>query len=168
MNVLKSVRRWFVDPQFAGKKQFLHSLDLFADLKGAELGTLAQALHARTYRPGEVVFVQGDIGRALFILETGKVELTREGADGKPVVLYTLKPGEFFGEMALLESLPRSATATAVETSRLHLLYRTKLDVILHANPRIGVAIMTHFARLLSARLRRASGSFSSTSAPDA
>ena len=157
MSPFKALKRWFVDPQFAGRKQFLHSLDLFSDLKRAELGTLAQALHARTYRPGEVVFVQGDIGRALFILESGKVELTRKDAAGNSVVLYTLKPGEFFGEMALLESLPRSATAVAVETSRLHLLYRTKLDVLLHANPRIGVAIMSHLARLLSARLRRAS-----------
>jgi len=157
MSPLNALKRWLVDPHFAKRKQFLRSLDLFSELKGGELGLLAQALHARTYRPGEVVFVEGDIGRALFILESGAVELTRKGADGRPVVLYTLKPGEFFGEMALLESLPRSATATAVETSRLHLLYRTKLDSLLHANPRIGVAIMGHLARLLSARLRRAS-----------
>lgn len=155
--MLKSLKRWFTDPAFSRKKQFIHSLELFAELKGAELGTIAQALHARTYRAGEVVFVEGDIGRALFILETGKVEITRAGPDGAPRVLYTLAPGEFFGEMALLESLPRSATATATEPSRLHLLYRTKLDVLLHANPRIGVAIMGHLARLLSARLRRAS-----------
>ncbi|MFI5349961.1 MAG: cyclic nucleotide-binding domain-containing protein [Elusimicrobiota bacterium] len=155
--MLKSFKRWFTDPAFSHKKKFLHSLDLFAELKGVELGTIAQALHARTYRAGEVVFVEGDIGRALFILESGKVEISRTGPGGKPVVLYTLVPGEFFGEMALLESLPRSATATATEPSRLHLLYRTKLDVLLHANPRIGVAIMAHLARLLSARLRRAS-----------
>lgn len=158
MSPLNALRRWLSDPQFAKRKQFLRSLDLFADLKAGELGALAQALHARTYRPGEVVFVEGDIGRALFILESGKVELSRRGPDGKPVALYTLEPGEFFGEMALLESLPRSATATAVETSRLHLLYRTKLDALLHANPRIGAAVMGHLARLLSARLRRATG----------
>lgn len=157
MSPLHALKRWFSDPHFSKKKQFLHSLELFADLKGAELGILAQALHARNYRSGEVVFVEGDIGRALFILESGKVELTRKGADGKPVLLYTLKPGEFFGEMALLESLPRSATATAVEPSRLHLLYRTKLEALLHTDPRIGVAIMAHLARLLSARLRRTS-----------
>ena len=155
--MLKALKRWFTDPSFSRKKQFLHSLDLFAELKGVELGTIAQALHARTYRAGEVVFVEGDIGRALFILESGKVEISRAGPDGAPRVLYTLVPGEFFGEMALLESLSRSATATATEPSRLHLLYRTKLDALLHANPRIGVAIMGHLARLLSARLRRAS-----------
>src|SRR5260370_340635 len=77
---------------------------------------------------------------------------------GRPVPPYTLKPGGFFGEMALLESLPRTATATAAETSRLHLLYRTKLDALLNAEPRVGITIMSHLARLLSARLRRVSG----------
>jgi CRP-like cAMP-binding protein len=158
MSAFKSLRRWFVDPQFTKKKQFLSSLALFSDLTGGEMGELVHSLHARTYRAGEVIFVEGDIGRALFILESGAVELTRRDANGAPVRLYTLKPGEFFGEMALLESLPRSATATATEASRLHLLYRTKLDALLHSQPRIGVTILGHLARLLSARLRRATG----------
>lgn len=158
MPLLKSIRRWFVDPHFSKKKQFLASLELFSELTNGEMGELVHALHARTYRPGEIVFVEGDIGRALFILESGAVELTRRDADGKPVSLYTLKPGEFFGEMALLESLPRSATATATETTRLHLLYRTKLDAMLNSSPRIGVTILGHLARLLSARLRRVTG----------
>jgi CRP-like cAMP-binding protein len=154
--MLKFLRRWLGDPAFSKKKQFLQSLELFNDLRAREFGELIHALHARTYKPGEVVFVEGDIGRALFILESGAVELTKAGADGKPVHVHTLKPGEFFGEMALLESLPRTATATATETSRLHLLYRAKLDGLMEAHPRIGVTIMSHLARLLSARLRRA------------
>ena len=168
MSPLKTLKRWLIDPQISRKKQFLRSLELFADLKGRDLGELVHCLHARTYRAGEVVFVQGDIGRALFILESGKVELTRQGPDGKPVRLYTLRPGEFFGEMALLESLPRSATATAMEPSRLHLLYRTKLDTLLHSEPRIGVSIMSHLARLLSARLRRTTGELASFPAQNA
>ncbi len=154
MSVLKTVRRWFSDPGFARKKQFLRSLEIFKDLRDRDLGPLVSSLHSRTYREGEQVFVEGDIGRALFILESGSVELTRRGPKGEEK-LYTLKPGDFFGEMALLESLPRSATATATERSHLHLLYRTKLDALLHAEPRIGVEIMGHLARLLSARLRR-------------
>lgn len=157
MSALKSIKRWFVDPQFSRKKEFLRSLEIFKDLHDRELGQLVQALHSRSYREGEVVFVEGDIGRALFVLESGQVELTRPGADGKPVVLYHLKPGDFFGEMALLESLPRTATATATEKSHLHLLYKSKLDSLLNGEPRIGVTIMSHLARLLSARLRRLS-----------
>lgn len=155
MSALKAISRWFADPQFARKKQFLRSLDIFKDLRDRELGYLVSALHSRTYREGEVIFVEGDIGRALFVLESGAVELTQPTADGKPRVLYQLKPGDFFGEMALLESLPRTATATASEKTRLHLLYKSKLDALLQAEPRIGVSIMGHLARLLSARLRR-------------
>lgn len=155
MRALKSIKRWFIDPQFERKKDFLRSLDIFKDLRDRELGHLVSALHSRTYREGEVVFVEGDIGRALFVLESGAVELTRSSTGSRPEVLYQLKPGDFFGEMALLESLPRTATATATEKSHLHLLYKSKLDALLHSEPRIGVTIMRHLARLLSARLRR-------------
>ena len=157
MNALKSIKLWFIDPNFSRKKQFLRSLEIFRELRNRELGYLVQSLHSRTYREGEVIFVEGDIGRALFILESGAVELTRPAPGGKSVVLYQLKPGDFFGEMALLESLPRTATATATEKTHLHLLYKSKLDALLHAEPRIGVNIMSHLARLLSARLRRLS-----------
>lgn len=152
MSAFKTIKRWFIDPQFSRKKQFLRSLEIFKDLRDRELGYLVQSLHSRTYREGEVVFVEGDIGRALFILEDGGVELTREGSRSP---LYALKPGDFFGEMALLESLPRSATATATSRSHMHLLYKSKLDALLNSEPRIGVTIMSHLARLLSARLRR-------------
>lgn len=155
MSALKSIKRWFIDPGFERKKEFLRSLDIFKELHDRELGYLVSALHSRTYREGEVIFVEGDIGRALFVLETGAVELTRPSAGPRPEVLYQLKPGDFFGEMALLESLPRTATATATEKCRLHLLYKSKLDALLHSEPRIGVTIMRHLARLLSARLRR-------------
>jgi CRP-like cAMP-binding protein len=158
MSLLKPLRKWFLDPQFSRKKQFLHSLEIFSPLKSSELGELIHALHARTYQAGEVIFIEGNINHTLFILKTGKVELTRRGPNGEPIPLYTLKPGDFFGEMALLESQPRTATATAIEPSRLHLLYRTKLDGLLQSSPRIGVAIMSHLAQLLSARLRKTLG----------
>jgi CRP-like cAMP-binding protein len=147
----------FTDPAAARKRAFLSSLDLFRDLGFVELGHLVQNMHSRTYHEGEVLFAEGDIGRALFILESGRIELFRGDADGKPQRLYTIQPGEFFGEMALLEQLPRTATATAAEKSQVFLLYRSKLESILHYHPRIGVQIMTHLAQLLSARLRRAS-----------
>lgn len=155
MNALKTVKRWFIDPQFSRKKEFLRSLDIFKDLRDRELGYLVSALHSRTYREGEVIFVEGDIGRALFVLESGEVALTRSAPGEKATALYTLRPGDFFGEMALLESLPRTATATAAAKSHLYLLYKSKLDSLLQSEPRIGVTIMRHLARLLSARLRR-------------
>ena len=155
--MLKILKKLFFDANFQRKKSFLRSLSLFKDLRDRELALLAQALHVRTYHPGEVVFMEGDIGRALFILETGKVELTRVGHEGKQEPVYTVQPEEFFGEMALLEQLPRTATATAAERSHLYLLYRPKLDSLMSRQPRIGAFIMGHLATLLSARLRRVS-----------
>lgn len=158
--MLKFFRKLLFDESFKQKKLFLSSLDLFKELPGRDLGLLAQSLHSRTYHGGEVLFMEGDIGRALFILESGKVELgKRDPATGESKVIFTVEPGDFFGEMALLEQLPRTATATACERSKLHLLYRSKLDGLLSNHPRIGISIMTHLAQLLSARLRRASQS---------
>lgn len=155
--MLKFLKKLIFDPGFQRKKAFLRSLEIFQDISGKDLGFLAQSLHARTYHEGEALFMEGDIGRALFILESGKVDITKLDASGKPQHVFTVEPGGFFGEMALLEQLPRSATATATQSSHVHLLYRTKLEEILHRRPRIGVSIMNHLARLLSARLRRAS-----------
>ena len=157
MPLRRFFKRIFSDPASSRKRAFLKSLDLFRDLGFVELGHLVQNMHGRIYHEGEVLFLEGDIGRALFILESGKVELTKAGPDDKPQKIYTIEPGEFFGEMALLEQLPRTATATAVERSQVLLLYRSKLESILHYQPRIGVQIMTHLAQLLSARLRRSS-----------
>lgn len=156
--MLKFIKKLLYDPSFQKKKSFLKSLEIFEPLRDRELAAVVGALHGRTYNPGEVLFVEGDIGRALFILESGKVELTKSDPSGAARPLYTVAPGEFFGEMALLEQLPRSATATASERSHIHLLYRSKLDELLHRSPRAGLIIMTHLARLLSNRLRRASG----------
>ncbi|MBI5629993.1 MAG: cyclic nucleotide-binding domain-containing protein [Elusimicrobia bacterium] len=154
--MLKNLRKLLYDPTLQAKKDFLRSLELFKDLKDRELAELAQALHCRVYRQGEVLFQEGDIGRALFILESGSVELSRRRPDGAGQPLYKLKPGEFFGEMALLEQLPRAATAQAAEDSRLYLLYLSKLESLIQEHPRLGIQVMTHLAQLLSARLRRA------------
>lgn len=155
--MFKRLRRLFTDSRFSKKRDFLKSLSLCEGLSDRELGYLLQSFHYRTYHEGETLFLEGDIGRALFVVESGRVELRKSAPDGSSRALAVLGPGTFFGEMALLEQLPRSASAVALEKSGLMLLYRSKLDEILDYRPRIGVSIMTHLARLLSARLRLAS-----------
>lgn len=154
--MLKFFKKVFFDDASQRRKAFLKGLEIFSELTDREVSLLANALHARTYHAGETIFVEGDIGRALFILESGQVELTKADGAAGPRKIYTIQPGEFFGEMALLEQLPRSASAVAAERAHLYLLYRTKLDDLLIHQPRIGVTVMSHLARVLSARLRRA------------
>ncbi|MBI5883787.1 MAG: cyclic nucleotide-binding domain-containing protein [Elusimicrobia bacterium] len=154
--MIKFLKKLFTDPELHKKKIFLRSLELFKDLSSKDLGFLVRSLHSRTYKEGEVIFEEGDIGRAMFILETGRIELGMRDQAGKSRKIFTLEPGDFFGEMAMLERLPRSASARAIERSQVHLLYRANLEEILHYHPRIGVSIMTHLAHLMSMRLRHA------------
>ena len=107
--------RFLRDPAFEDRRRFLKSLTLFQDLRFTELGHLAQCMHSRVYHEGESLFLQGDVGRALFILKSGKIELSQMEEEGRPRSISIIGPGEFFGEMSILEQLPRSATATAAE-----------------------------------------------------
>jgi CRP/FNR family cyclic AMP-dependent transcriptional regulator len=150
--------RWFkdyiLDPEFNRKRKFLQRVSLFQGISRREFGHLFQALVIRSYAPGEILFHEGDIGRALFILESGRVEISRKTADGGTATLAVLNPGDYFGEMSLLDERPRSATAAAMEPVRVHLLYKTELEKLVRHVPHIGAAIMTHLGMLLAARLR--------------
>ena len=150
--------RWFknvlLDSEFNRKRKFLQKISLFQGISRREFGHLFQALVVRNYAPGEILFQEGDIGRALFILESGRVEISKRTADGGTHQMAILNPGDYFGEMSLLDELPRSASAAAMEPVRVHLLYKGELEKLVKHVPHIGAAIMTHVGMLLAARLR--------------
>ena len=130
---------------------------MFQGISRREFGHLFQALVVRDYAPGEILFHEGDIGRALFILESGCVEISRRAPGGDTVQVAVLNPGDYFGEMSLLDERPRSATVAAMEPVRVQLLYKTELEKLVRHVPHIGAAIMTHLGMLLAARLRSVS-----------
>src|SRR5687767_3955834 len=102
----------------------LARVSLFADLTAEELADLAAKLRSRRYAKGEVVFLCGDPGTSLCIVEAGRIRLGVSSPEGKARTLSLLGPGDFFGELALLDGQPRSADALAAEPSRLLLLPR--------------------------------------------
>ncbi|MDQ6675819.1 MAG: cyclic nucleotide-binding domain-containing protein [Acidobacteriota bacterium] len=150
-------QRLFKDPEFTRCAEFLRGVALFQDLGRKDIGYLIQSLFKKEYAEGEELFEEGDIGRALFIVETGSVDLVKQGADGRGQVLANAGPGDFFGEMALIEELPRSAAAVARADTVVYLLYRTRLFGLVRSRPRVGVMILDQLVRLLSARLRSTS-----------
>jgi CRP/FNR family transcriptional regulator len=152
--MIRWIQNVVFDPEFNRKRKFLQRISLFQGISRREFGHLFQALVSRSYAPGEILFHEGDVGRALFILESGKVELSRMTAKGGSAHLASLNPGDYFGEMSLLDERPRTATAAASEPVIVHLLYKTELEKLIKNVPHIGAAIMTHLAMLLAARLR--------------
>lgn len=152
--MLSWLKSLWMDPEFDRKRAFLQRVALFNGISRREFGTLFQALVARQYQIGEALCREGDVGRALFILEQGEVEVTRKGPAGEAQRVALLKAGDYFGEMALIDEQPRTATVTATEEVRVYLLYKTELEKLLVDAPRIGSAIMAHLAALLALRLR--------------
>ncbi|MDT8285936.1 MAG: cyclic nucleotide-binding domain-containing protein [Elusimicrobiales bacterium] len=141
------------------KIEFLRRIRLFEGISKKSLIHVLENLQERTYLKGETIFAEGDIGRALFIVFSGKVTLTKLNPEtGKAEPLAEVNPGEFFGEMALLEEMPRSAGAAAAEETQVFMLFKTKLESLLFSYPRIGVVIASQLAKILSARLRAKTG----------
>ena len=160
--------RFLYDPAFIENRAFLKTIPLFKGLGNSELSILYQSIYERTYLKNEPLFYEGDIGRALFILVEGSIKLTKKTSSGSEITLAELKDGEYFGEMTLVDELPRSASAIATKDSRLLLLYKSKLEGIIQRQPRIGTAIMAHLCKNLSARLRDANSRLANSSQPPA
>jgi CRP/FNR family transcriptional regulator, cyclic AMP receptor protein len=148
------IKHLILDPEFTRKREFLQRVSLFKGISRREFGTLFRSLVIRNYSTGEILCREGDIGRALFILETGQVEVVRKTSDGVMRRVALLKASDYFGEMSLIDEQPRTASVIAVEPVRAYLLYKTEIEKLSYEAPHIAAAIMTHLATLLAVRLR--------------
>ena len=123
---------------------------LFSELPDRQRDDLAGRLRRRRYARGEAVFIKGDEGNSLYIIESGRVHIKLTSEDGRESVLNSLGPGDFFGDLALFDGEPRSADAVAVEESHLVLLERRDFLRFLSDHPSAAVALLA----VLSRRLR--------------
>ena len=146
---------WAADPEQLRRAPFLAIAPLFAGLPRRLLARLATRFFEKVYHPGEVVFEEGDPGRALFVVVEGAVEITRATAQGA-YVLNMLGPGDAFGELALIDDFPRSGTARIVSVpGRLLILYKSDFDTLIDGNPRIALVVMRNLSRMLAIYARR-------------
>lgn len=125
---------------------------LFAHLTEAEIAPIAAATREKIYPKNSVIVFEDDPGDAMYVVVAGQVKVVLVGDDGREVILSVLNEGDFFGEMALIDDLPRSAHVIAMEDSRLIVLYRDDFHRCLEQAPRIALGLL----RALSRRLRRA------------
>jgi CRP-like cAMP-binding protein len=132
--------------------ELLRSVPIFSELTEADFQSLAKVANRRRYPKDSVVFFENEQGDFFFMILDGRIKVTILGDDGREVILSLLGSGDFFGEMALLDNEPRSATAIAVEDSELLSLHRNDFQNVLTDNRSITVGLI----KVLTARLRRA------------
>jgi CRP-like cAMP-binding protein len=109
---------------------------------------------AKVYAPGTVVFREGDTGDEMYIIQRGKVRVSKDFS-GKPHVIAVLDKGEFFGEMAIVSQLARTATVTAIDEVEALAFDRDGLLKMITRNPRIGLSIIDRLCRRLQAAHRK-------------
>jgi CRP/FNR family cyclic AMP-dependent transcriptional regulator len=130
----------------------LRACRLFRDLDEDSLALVAGALRPRRFRRDETIFHAGDPGEALFIVADGQVKITLPPDDGsEPAILTAIGPGGFFGELALLDGAPRSATAVALGSVATQVLHRDTFDRLVDTQPTLRHALLTS----LAAEIRR-------------
>lgn len=129
---------------------FLHKVPLFANLTDSELQALAADFVPLTFRQHETILRQGDEGEMLYLIQSGRVRIYVLGEEGREISVRLLGPGEVFGELALIDDLPRSANVVAMEDTVVLTLPRSAYLDHLRRCPQLALNLM----RTLSTRLR--------------
>lgn len=135
----------------ADNTEFLKHVALFQDLDRKSLEAISNAAVEQTYEVGQEIVRQGDTGVGAFIIKKGRVEAVQDRS-GHQHKLAELKTGDVFGEMALLDEFPRSATVRAIEPTTCLGIQRWHFKGILESHPQIALALLP----VLTRRLRNA------------
>ena len=135
---------------------FLREVYFFKDLSDDELRGIEGFCKEDSFTPGEVIFRENAPAERFFIVLDGMVEVWKDYASPHPDLLAVHGQGHLFGEMALIDDLPRSATVVAKTATRVLYLFRQEFDRILHENASVSMSIL----RSLSAMVRKSNESF--------
>jgi CRP-like cAMP-binding protein len=141
----------------------LGELELFETLSDDEIDALARKVNTVSWEAGEVVFQEGDVGDACYIIYNGRVKVTRRLVDGQPIALAQVGHGGMVGELALFAAERRAGTLQAVEPTTAIAISREDLMAILHGNAEAAIGMAIHVARLLQRATDRQFASATST-----
>jgi len=127
----------------------LRSVPLFASLSEEPLRMLTTVVTRRSVTRGTIIMAAGDPVDSLYIVLSGRLKVMMSDADGKEVILSILGPGEFFGEMGLIDEAPRSASVVAIEPCELLAINRRDFKKCLAENFEMAMAVMRGLVRRL-------------------
>ncbi len=134
--------------------EFLKLCPMFQHLTNRELKKVSALIYERRYQAGEFLFEKEQPGTAMFIIKSGRVKIVITGRADEEREMATIRPGDFLGELALLDDTPRSATAKAVEKTEALAFFREDLNELLETYPVIGSKIMRDLAIIIGQRLK--------------
>jgi len=133
---------------------FLRETAIFQGMSRRTLREVARLIHKRKYYAGETIFFQSQAGTGVYLILHGKVEISSQ-REGVTLKLAELEKGAFFGELALFQDFPRSATAVATVDSILLGFFQPELKTLLETKPRVGNELLLGFASIIADRLRK-------------
>lgn len=132
-------------------RSFLREVSLFSGLSDSELRKLESVVEERSFRKNEIIFRAQEPGTALFLIKRGRVKVSMNDKSGREIILGILEAGDFFGEMSLLDSEPRSATVSSLEPCQALIVSRDQFLQFIPRHPELVMKMLT----TLSLRLRK-------------
>jgi len=148
-----------LDPEVGRKlSEMAGTAPWVADMTWDEVVSLTAYLHVREYQAGQVIFQEGDLEAYMGVILSGVVEITKKDQkDEADKSLVRMGPSRAFGEFALIDGEPRSATAWAKKTAKLLVLTRENLLKLSQENKHLAFKLVFNVARMMSRRLRQTS-----------
>ena len=134
--------------------EILKQIPLLSKLSKRELKTISKYAYERNFEQNEFVFRAGQPGAAMFIIKEGEVKIVKQNSEEDFIEIALLSKGDIFGELALLDSSPRSAGALVSEPTKAIAIFREDLNNLLESHPEIGGKIMMHLAIITGKRLK--------------
>ena len=128
----------------------LKEVPIFSGLNVDDLAQIARSSTERWYQQGEQLCVEGEMGKEMFIIASGQVQVVRQ-VEGKANFLATRSSGDFIGEMAVIENLPRHASVHAVQDTRTLVFGSEMFQAILRDRPDVALGVMRELSRRLRA-----------------
>lgn len=133
-------------------QEFLQKIPIFEKLSGSDFEVLGKLWKPRKLRKGEVLFRFGELGTSMVVIEDGKIEISVPvDNQQKEMQISVLHEGEFVGELALIDGLPRTATARAVEECRMQEMKRDDFVAFLLERPTVAISMMSEMGKRLRA-----------------
>ncbi len=119
----------------------------FEGLSDAQIGLLTNRAAIRSYSKGAIIVNEGDEGNSLFVIQSGSVKAFLSDENGREVVLSTQGPGEYFGDLALFDDEPRSASVMALEPCKVMIITKSQLREAITEDPEIGFSLLHGLAK---------------------